>query len=72
MGWFCSRRGEEAPVISQFREALRLDPTSAVLHYNLANTLAPRKDWESAVAEYRLALERDPTFAEAHNNLGHV
>jgi hypothetical protein len=42
------------------------------LHYNLANALAPRKDWESAVAEYRLALERDPTFAEAHNNLGHV
>lgn len=43
------------------RHALELNPSSAMAHYQLAQTvMAPRERWQEAAAESRLASELDP------------
>jgi len=39
--------------MAEYREALRLDPTSAEAHYNLGRALFAKLDSKGAMAEYR-------------------
>ncbi len=48
-----------------FRTALRLQPTLAPAHSNLANLLASLGGWTEARAHFTEALRLDPTNAEA-------
>ena len=50
-------------------DAVRIDPTHPVAHFNLAVTLHDLSDWDGAEAAYRAALAHDHSFADAHFNL---
>jgi hypothetical protein len=50
--------------------ALRLDPSDAVIPYNLGNVLTEIGDHKNAEIAYQRALALDPSFAEAWYNLG--
>jgi tetratricopeptide (TPR) repeat protein len=52
------------------REAIRIDPDSAVAHYNLGSLLNNKGREEDAEAEYRGALRINPDYGDAHYNLG--
>jgi tetratricopeptide (TPR) repeat protein len=53
-----------------FREALRQDPQSALLHDKLGNVLFSLADFAGAVAEYRTAIMLNPGDAISHADLG--
>jgi tetratricopeptide (TPR) repeat protein len=65
-------RGDMEGAIAAYKEAIRLDPTLTVAHYNLGIALNARTDVEGAIASYRRAIQSDPSHAEAHCNLGHA
>lgn len=53
-----------------YRDALRVNPTSVVLHYNLAHLEHARGNLEAARAEYEKTLELNPRYAKTFTNLG--
>jgi len=53
----------------EYREALRLDPGNADIHFNLAALLQDQIRYQEAEEEYRKAIELNPLHAEAHYNL---
>jgi len=61
-------RSSEA--IAVLREALRLDPDSAMAHTDLGFVLDSEQSTEEALKEYREALRLDSDFVDAHNYLG--
>ncbi len=54
----------------QYREALQVEPNSALLHNNLAYLLENNLRLKEAEEEYRYAIKLDPNYAEAYSNLG--
>jgi tetratricopeptide (TPR) repeat protein len=56
---------------SRLETAVRLDPTSALAHFDLANALSflPERRSEAA-REFRDTLDLEPGLVDAHNNLG--
>ncbi len=53
---------------TNFGRALRLDPNSAMAHYNYGSTLHEMDKYEEAILEYKLALGLDPSLGDpAHN-----
>ncbi|HTY91620.1 MAG TPA: tetratricopeptide repeat protein [Methanocella sp.] len=63
-------RGEEDMAISEYREAMRLDPGQADAHNNLGTALGAKGLIEEAVREYGEALAIRPEHAMARHNLG--
>jgi Flp pilus assembly protein TadD len=53
----------------EFREAVRLDPGSALAHTNLGYILYLQGHRDEAIAEYREALRLQPGFPLAAANL---
>jgi tetratricopeptide (TPR) repeat protein len=64
------RQGRLREAAEHYREAVRINPSSANMRYNLALALAEAGRWEEAVREFRLALHLDPSLAEARYRLG--
>jgi eukaryotic-like serine/threonine-protein kinase len=62
-------RGEIAPAINEFQEALRLTPNWAVAHAQLARALAAKGDIPGAVTEYQTAVSLHPD-SETFQQLG--
>lgn len=61
--------------ISEYREALRVEPNYPEAHFNLGAALIAAHDpalIEPAVGEYETALRLKPDYAEAHSNLGNA
>lgn len=56
--------------ITQWEEALRIDPQVAEIHHNLGNAYAHQKLPDKAIESLKQALSIDPTLVEAHNKLG--
>ncbi len=56
--------------ISEFREAMSLDPQNSRYHYALGNAYLRNQQTEQAVAELRKAVEIDPRYSDALNDLG--
>lgn len=54
--------------LRSYRRALALDPLSAPLRFNIANTLRDLKRFGDAVLAYNQVLEVAPGFAMAHHN----
>ncbi|MCZ2080396.1 MAG: tetratricopeptide repeat protein [Bryobacteraceae bacterium] len=61
-------RIEEA--VSQYRQALRVDPASDVALFGLGSAFAAKGDYQEAALQYGEALRINPRYAEVHNNLG--
>ena len=55
--------------IAASKQALELDPASAIAHNNLCAALAAGGKWSQAVAECEVALAIDPEYERARSNL---
>ncbi|HMD55753.1 MAG TPA: tetratricopeptide repeat protein, partial [Phycisphaerae bacterium] len=52
--------------------AIAIDPSIAMYHNNLGNSLRAMGQLEQAAEAYRRAIHLQPDYAEAHNNLGNL
>jgi tetratricopeptide (TPR) repeat protein len=70
LGWAqCSlARCDEA--ITELKDAVRLDPQSALPHNGLGIAYDRLERYSEAIAEYQAAIRLDPRFATPHSNLG--
>ncbi len=66
------RDGKPGEAIAPLREALRLNPDLAVVHFNLGNALRETGDGAGAETESREAVKLVPESGVAHNLLGIV
>jgi Flp pilus assembly protein TadD len=48
--------------IAEYREAVRLEPSSAKFHYCLGRALTQRADRNGAIKEFRTAVTLDPQY----------
>jgi tetratricopeptide (TPR) repeat protein len=68
----CSK-GDLDRAITEFREAIRLDPKVAMFHNNLGNVLIlGMGDPDGGIAECREAIRLDPNSGNPHTNLGNA
>jgi tetratricopeptide (TPR) repeat protein len=58
--------------IEQLTEAVRLDETDPVAHYNLGSALSSAGEIDRAQHHLARAIALKPDYAEAHNNLGGI
>jgi len=68
VSWYGDGKAPEA--IGHWERALKIEPTFAEAHYNLANAFLRGGRFEEAIMHYEQALKIKPAFAEAHYNLG--
>jgi tetratricopeptide (TPR) repeat protein len=63
-------QGRLDEAMSQYHEALRINPDFWVAHYDLARALFRQQRFEEAISHYYEALRINPDFADTHYNLG--
>jgi tetratricopeptide (TPR) repeat protein len=63
------KKGMLDEALSEFKQAIALDPDYARAHYNLATVYAEKERWDEAIREYTRAIELKPDYADTHNNL---
>jgi cytochrome c-type biogenesis protein CcmH/NrfG len=56
--------------ISEYRQAVRLRPGDADVHYALGAALFQKRDFDAAISEYREALRLAPDRALVREQLG--
>ncbi|MGA7521506.1 MAG: tetratricopeptide repeat protein [Acidobacteriaceae bacterium] len=64
--------GNLAEAVSDYREALRLDPSAALLAYRLAMLLDRTGDLSGERAALEQAIKDNPQMAAAYNQLGYI
>ena len=62
-------RDSLAEAISEYEEALRLEPDNALFHYDLGAALAEKGSIEGAIREYRATIKLNPRSSMARNDL---
>ncbi len=73
MGRELARHGDDAPAIANYREAIKLDPNLAGLHFELGNLLynsSEEKLKTEAEGEFQAALQTNPNDEKASLMLG--
>jgi protein O-mannosyl-transferase len=70
LGVALEEAGQTNAALTQYREALRLDPGRPSVHNNIANVLAASGQQQEALLHYREALRLKPNAPLAHLNLG--
>ena len=63
------RQGDTERAISEYKETLRLDPDSYVVHISLAAAYLKKSDINSAIEELNLAVNCNPEAVEPHSIL---
>jgi tetratricopeptide (TPR) repeat protein len=58
--------------LSEFQEALRIDPNNVNAHIGAGRALGEKGDRDAALAEFDEAIRLNPDSAEAHNGAGWV
>ena len=71
LGYVLERQGMSDDAIEAYRDALKLDPTSAISHFNLATHLAQNKEYSEAEKHLRIALKTQAS-ANIYTGLGAV
>jgi tetratricopeptide (TPR) repeat protein len=69
MGFALDQLGRPEEAVVHYREALRIDPTSAKAHNNLAVYLAKHGDMEAALFHFSEAVRFDPSAPDLAANL---
>jgi len=69
-GYIRWQKGHHAEALSDFNEAVRLDPDDATYYANRAGVLLDMQQYERAWADYDGALRLDPKLAIALNGRG--
>jgi tetratricopeptide (TPR) repeat protein len=72
LGIAFGKAGIVKEAIDSYQRALKLDPTSAVVHYNMGSLLGLDGELVEASNHLRDALKHSPDYLEARNNLGNV
>lgn len=72
LGIALDRSGRHDEAVTEFTEAVRLDPNSFQTQYNFARALESSGQLEEAIEHYRDALRLQPEHAASHNNLGRL
>jgi len=57
-------------ILRDYAQVIALVPDFQFAHYNKANVLAGRRDFQGAIEHYTRAIQLDPGFAEAYFNRG--
>jgi len=70
LGYVLERMGRVTEAITQYKQALRLNPEYAEAHRILGNHLLEAGEVSEAITHYEETVRLDPARAEAHNNLG--
>ena len=68
--WRWKRSGRLSEAVTEYQEALRLEPERVDAAYGLSSTCGTLGDLEGAIVLLRGILSGAPGFAEAHYNLG--
>jgi Tfp pilus assembly protein PilF len=63
-------QGNLTAAIALFQQAIEVDDTLAIAHFNLGTAHRARGYLDEAIAAYRQAIALQPDYAEAHQNLG--
>jgi tetratricopeptide (TPR) repeat protein len=58
--------------ISDFGEAIRLDPNDAQAYYNRGSAYDEKKDYDKAISDYSEAIRLDPHYASAYWKRGAI
>jgi tetratricopeptide (TPR) repeat protein len=72
LGIAFGKLGMEREAVESYQNALAIDPTNEVVHYNLGSLLGLQGDLKAAGDHLRQAIKRSPDYLEARNNLGNV
>jgi len=72
LGLVFSQEGRTDEAISEYHQALKLNPDDADTRYNLANALYRKGLLDEAISQYQESLKLNPNDASGHNNLGIV
>ena len=72
LGIAFGKAGMVKQAVDSYQQALRLDPTSAVVHYNIGSLLGLDGELKQARDHLQDALKHNPDYLEARNNLGNV
>jgi tetratricopeptide (TPR) repeat protein len=70
LGTILLRQGHAREAVSQFEQALRIDPDYNEALINLGSTLLQMGQVQEAIARYEQAVRTHPGSPEAYNNLG--
>ena len=71
-GLIADQRKDYTAALNELKQALRIDPRDASIHYMLGNILREKEESDETVMHYQEALRIDPQFAEAYNSLGNL
>jgi serine/threonine protein kinase/Flp pilus assembly protein TadD len=63
-------RDDADEALAAYRESIRIDPSSAITHFNLGCVLSRKGLMGEAASEYEEAIRLRPAYADAHYNLG--
>ncbi len=66
------QKGRMDEGITQFQQALQINPAYEEAHNNLGNALLQKGGVDEAITQFQQALQINPAFAAAHNNLGNA
>jgi len=65
-------QGDFLGAISDYSEAIRIDPNDTKAYNNRGIVKAELKDYQGAISDYSEAIRIDPNYANAYNNRGVV
>jgi len=71
LGYVLERQGLPEDAFEAYQEALKLEPESAISHFNLATHLARKKEYSDAESHLLAALKTQPS-AQVYTGLGAV
>ena len=71
-GFELQQRGQIRAAIEDYHRAIRLNPSYAEAHYNLADAYEEIPDYDKALEEYQRAINDDFMFYHAYNNLSRL
>ena len=72
LGLLCGQAGDLDSAVEYNLESVRIYPTFAESHFNLAFAYHLKKEYDKAIEHYSVVVRLVPNRAEAHNNLGLV
>lgn len=72
LGVALDKRGRNDEAISQYQEAIRLNPAYAEARSNLGTVFYKQGQTDKAIGQYQEAIRLDPDCVDAHNNLGTI
>jgi len=72
LGMLQFNQGNYYLAISNFSEAIRLDPNNAIAYNNRGIAHQKQGNYPLAMQDYEQALRLDPNYATAYNNLGSI